>query len=145
MAKKKIKPVAIIVSKFNEEITNGLLEGALATFDKNGFDKRNIKIFYCPGAFEIPFVAKKLCRKKKYSAIICLGAVIKGETAHFEFISFAVSKGIQQVMLEFEIPISFGVLTTYTVEQAKARSSNDENNKGREAALSAIELLKMKL
>ncbi len=145
MAKKKIKPVAIIVSKFNEEITKGLLDGALATLHAHGFDKKSVKIFYCPGAFEIPFVAKKLCKKKKYSAIICLGAVIKGETAHFEFISSAVSRGIQQVMLEYEIPVIFGVITTYNEEQAKARSANDENNKGREAALAAIELLKLKI
>ncbi len=141
--KSKEKPVKIgvVVSKFNIEITEGLLKGALAELKKQSISDASIKIFHTPGAFEIPLTAKMLCKSKNYSAVICLGAVIKGETAHFEYISDVVSKAIMQLNLEYNIPVTFGVLTAYTDEQAKKRSSDDEYNKGREAASAALEMI----
>lgn len=134
---------AIVVSKFNEEITSGLLKGAMKVFDEQDFSDKNIKVVHCPGAFEIPLVAKTLIESKRYDSVICLGAVIRGETAHFEFISSAVTSGIARLNLDYNIPVTFGVLTCFTDEQAMKRSSDDENNKGSEAALAAIETLKL--
>jgi 6,7-dimethyl-8-ribityllumazine synthase len=135
--------IAIVVSEFNVEVTDGLLNGALGELSKNDVLPKAVKIFRCPGAFEIPQTARKLCKSKKYDAVICLGAVIKGETAHFEFISNAVSKGIMDLNLEFSIPVGFGVLTCLTEEQAIARSQNDENNKGAEATRAALDMIKL--
>ena len=131
--------VAILVSKFNEEITGGLLWGAREVLKEKNitFDEKDL--FWVPGAFEIPLIAKKLALSGRYQAIVALGCVIKGDTAHFEFISLGTSIGIQQVSLETGIPVSFGILTTYTDEQAQARSKKDAHNKGREAALAVIE------
>ena len=143
--KKSIKKIAIVVSSFNEEVTVGLLNGAVNTLKRNGFDEDRVNIFKCPGAFEIPFTAKKICESKKYSAVICIGAVIKGETAHFEYISAAVTSGISRLNLQYNIPVIFGVLTCFTEEQARARSSDNSENKGSEAALAAIEMMKMKV
>ena len=142
---KKDKPIkiAIAVSKFNESVTKGLLEGALKELTAGGISEKNIKVVMCPGAFEIPLTAKALCNSKKYSAVICLGAVIKGETAHFEYISEAVSKGIMKLNIEFGIPVTFGVLTCYTEEQAIERSKEGEANKGAEAARAALEMIKI--
>ncbi len=106
-----------------------MLSGALNELKNNGIAEKDIAVFRTPGAFEIPLTAKKLCLSKKYSAVICLGAVIKGETAHFEYISNAVSNGIMQVSLECGIPVSFGVLTAYTDEQAMERSKPGEATK----------------
>jgi len=132
--------LAIIQSKFNENISERLLAGALSCLRENGMDEKNIHIIKVPGAFEIPFTAEKLARRKKYDAIICLGAVIKGETAHFEYISNAAADGILQAGLKFETPVIFGVLTAYTEEQAEARAGEKENNKGWEAAEAALEM-----
>jgi 6,7-dimethyl-8-ribityllumazine synthase len=134
--------IAIVVSKFNENITKGLLNGALTELKKNGIKDKYIKVVECPGAFEIPYSAKYICETKKYDAVICLGAVIKGETAHFEYISQSVSYGIMQLTLKYRIPVIFGVLTCYNEEQAMARSSDNEYNKGTEAAKAALEMLK---
>jgi 6,7-dimethyl-8-ribityllumazine synthase len=142
-SKEKSVKIAVVVSKFNSEITEGLLKGALAELKKHSIAEDSIKIFHIPGAFEIPLTAKMLCKSKNYSAVICLGAVIKGETAHFEYISDVVSKAIMQLNLEYNIPVTFGVLTAYTDEQAIKRSSDDENNKGREAAAAALEMIGM--
>lgn len=139
--RKKKKTIAIVVSKFNNEVTEGLLNGALQVLNSNNFTGKDIRIVSCPGAFEISFIARKLCESKKFDAIICLGAVIKGQTAHFEFISYAVTHGILQLNLEFDIPVIFGILTCYTEEQALKRSGNDENNKGAEAARAALEMI----
>jgi 6,7-dimethyl-8-ribityllumazine synthase len=139
-SKKQIR-VAIIVSRYNNEITDGLLKGAFDELKRNDVPDDSVKVFHCPGAFEIPSIAKRLCKTKKYDAVVCLGAVIKGETAHFEYISSAVSIGIMNVSLEYNVPVSFGVLTCYTEEQAMHRSQNDENNKGAEAARSALEMI----
>lgn len=135
--------IAIIVSRFNEEVTGGLLKGAMGYLKDNSFSDKSIDIIYVPGAFEIPLTAKALCLTRKYCGIICLGAVIKGETAHFEYISNAVSNGLMSLNIEFNIPVSFGVLTCYTDEQAVKRSSDDEHNKGREAAGAVLDMIKL--
>jgi len=142
-AKKVSGRIAIIVSRFNEEVTGGLLSGAISVLHENKFDDKSITIVYIPGAFEIPLTAKHLCMSGKYCGIICLGAVIKGETAHFEYISSAVSNGIMSLNLEYNMPVSFGVLTCYTDEQAATRSSKDEHNKGREAAHAVLDMIKL--
>lgn len=131
---------AIIKSSFNLQVTEGLYQGAIDFFQENGITKDQIDLFEAPGAFEMPLLAKKIAKKKKYDGIVCLGCVIKGETAHFEFISLGVSFGIMQVMLKTEIPVSFGVLTVYSEDQAAKRSEPNEDNKGREAARACLEL-----
>jgi 6,7-dimethyl-8-ribityllumazine synthase len=131
---------AIILSKFNEFIGTRLLNGAIECFKKYKFDDENIDIIMVPGAFEIPVVADKLAVSKKYNGIIALGAVIRGETPHFDYISEAVSSGILNVSLKYGVPVIFGVLTTNTVEQALARSDSQKSNKGFDAALTAIEM-----
>lgn len=130
----------VIVSRFNQEITQGLLRGCLKSLKEAKVKKENVKVFEVPGSFEIPLVCKKLAKTKKFDGLISLGAVIKGETAHFDYIAKEVSDGIMRVMLDYNIPITFGVITTYNFDQAKVRSMDDEHNKGREAALAALEL-----
>lgn len=132
--------LALIVSQFNEEITQGLLKGARDHLDQNGY-LEHYDIYSAPGAFEIPILAQALARSKKYAGIICLGCVIKGETAHFEHISSSCATGIMQTMLTYQIPVTFGVLTTYTDEQALERSQPNSNNKGKEAASACLEVL----
>lgn len=130
---------AIITSRFNPEITNGLLEGALKYLSEKDIQQTSSDIFYAPGAFEIPILAQTLAKTGKYSGVICLGCVIKGETAHFEFISLAATYGIMQSMLNTQVPISFGVLTAYDDDQALQRSRADSHNKGRESAAACHE------
>lgn len=131
---------AVIVSRFNNEVTDGLLTGAKKyLLEKTGAES-TVETFYAPGAFEIPLLAQKLAQTKRYSGIICLGAVIKGETAHFEFISLGATIGTMQAMLNTGVPISFGILTTYTEEQALERIQDSPANKGREAAAACYEL-----
>ncbi|MGZ3693740.1 MAG: 6,7-dimethyl-8-ribityllumazine synthase [Bdellovibrionota bacterium] len=130
---------AIVVSDFNPKVTNGLLAGALEYFGKVGAKVTEKDIFRAPGAFELPLFAKKLASKKKYSGVVCLGCVIKGDTMHFEFISLAATMGILQVGLEYSKPVTFGVLTTITDEQAEARSRKNAENKGIEAAAACWE------
>lgn len=134
--------IAIIVAEFNPEVTVGLLEGAIDYLGSQKIDTPKTNIFSAPGAFEIPLIAQKLARTKRFDAVVCLGAVIKGDTAHFEFISLGATIGIQQVTLETGKPITFGILTTYTDEQAIIRSRKDAHNKGREAAAAAVESLR---
>ena len=131
--------LGIIVSQFNTEVTHGLKKGALDVLNEKGINGDQVQVFEAPGAFEIPLIAQTLAKSKKFDGIICLGCVIKGDTAHFEFISLGATMGIQQVSLETETPITFGILTTYTGEQALVRSLDDANNKGREAALACID------
>ena len=136
---------AIVVSRFNENVTNGLLQGALDYLKSKKSLTSTKDVFYAPGAFELPLIAKALAKKKKYAGVICLGCVVKGDTMHFEFISLAATMGILQAGLECGKPISFGVLTTITDEQAKARSRKNQENKGIEAAAAcweSAELLK---
>lgn len=135
--------IAIVVSRFNEEVTGGLLKGALDLLHENNFESKRITIVHCPGAFEIPLTAKHLCMTGKYCGVICLGAVIKGETAHFEYISNAVTNGIMTLNLEYNMPVSYGVITCYTDEQAVKRSSSDAHNKGREAASAVLDMIKL--
>ena len=131
---------AIVVSKFNEFIGNKLLEGAVECLKKHNYSDEDFDIIKVPGAFEIPMIAGKLAAKKQYDSIIALGAVIKGATPHFEYISNAVSTGCLEVSIKYGIPVVFGVLTTNTVEQAIERSNSKLGNKGWDAALTAIEM-----
>jgi len=130
----------IVVSRFNELITSKLLDGAIDCLKRHGAGEEDVEIFYCPGSFEIPLVAKKIAQTGKYNAIICLGAVIRGETPHFDYIASEVSKGIAQVQLETGVPVAFGILTTDDVEQALNRAGIKSGNKGWDAALTAIEM-----
>ena len=130
---------AIVVSQFNQEVTGGLLKGAKGFLHGKRAPVRDEDIFQAPGAFELPLIARQLARKKRYAGVICLGCVIKGDTMHFEFISLAAASGILQAGLETGKPISFGVLTTLTEEQALSRSRNDAHNKGIEAAAACWE------
>ena len=131
----------IVVSRFNSLITEKLLEGAIDCIVRHGGDQENITVVRVPGAFEIPLIAKKMAKSGKYDAIICLGAVIRGSTPHFDYVASEVSKGIALVGLETEVPISFGILTTDTLEQAIERAGTKMGNKGFDAALSAIEMV----
>ncbi|MGA9295068.1 MAG: 6,7-dimethyl-8-ribityllumazine synthase [Ignavibacteriaceae bacterium] len=131
---------AIIVSKFNEFIGNKLLEGAVDCLKKHSYTENDFDLIKVPGAFEIPIIAGKIASQKKYNAIIALGAVIKGATPHFDYISNAVSTGCAKVSLKYNVPVVFGVLTTNTVEQALERSNSKLGNKGWDAALTAIEM-----
>jgi 6,7-dimethyl-8-ribityllumazine synthase len=133
--------LAIVVSQFNPEVTHGLRDGALAYLAENGVTLSSRDVFSAPGAFETPLIAKRLAQSG-YDGVICLGCVIKGDTAHFEYISEATAHGLMQVGLETGKPVTFGILTVYTDEQAVARSRNDEHNKGREAAAACLEALK---
>ncbi|WDV46585.1 6,7-dimethyl-8-ribityllumazine synthase [Clostridiaceae bacterium M8S5] len=132
----------IIASRFNEFIVGKLLEGAIDGLVRHGVNEDNIDIIWVPGAFEIPLMAKVLS-KKDYDGIICLGAVIKGHTPHFDYVSSEVSKGIASVSLESEKPIIFGVLTTNNLEQAIERAGSKSGNKGYEAAVTAIEMVNL--
>jgi 6,7-dimethyl-8-ribityllumazine synthase len=131
----------IAASRFNDFISGRLIEGAIDAIVRSGGDEKNIRIVRVPGAFELPLAAKKMAKSGKYDAIICLGAVIRGATPHFEYISSEVAKGIAMVGLETEVPISFGVLTTDTIEQSIERAGSKMGNKGWDAAMSAIEMV----
>ena len=131
---------AIIVSRFNEFITNKLLGGAVDCLKRNDADENNITVAWVPGAFEIPAVAAKLAESKKYDAIICLGTVIRGATPHFDYVSAEVTKGVGQLSLKSSMPVIFGVLTTDTIEQAVERAGTKAGNKGFDAAMAAIEM-----
>jgi 6,7-dimethyl-8-ribityllumazine synthase len=131
---------AIIVSRFNDFICSRLAEGAMDALLRHGADAEALKIVKVPGAFEIPLVAKRLSLSGHYDAVICLGAVIRGATSHFEYVAAEVSKGIASVALETDVPITFGILTTDNLEQAIERAGSKAGNKGFEAAMVAIEM-----
>ncbi len=131
---------ALIVSRFNDFISDRLMSGALDALLRSGVKDEDIDIVKVPGAFEIPLVAKKLVKKKKYDAVICLGAVIRGATPHFEYVSAEVSKGIATVSIESGVPVIFGIITTDTIEQAIERAGTKAGNKGWSAAMSALEM-----
>ncbi len=133
----------IIVSRFNSFISDRLLEGAIDTLTRHGAANEQITVVKAPGAFELPLVAKKLADSEKYDALICLGAVIRGGTPHFEYVSSEMTKGIASVSLQAGLPIAFGVLTTDSVEQAIERAGTKAGNKGVEAAMSAIEMVNL--
>lgn len=130
----------IVVSRFNEFISSRLLSGALDTLKRHGAVEEEVEIAWVPGAFEIPLAAKKMAKSGKYDAVICLGAVIRGSTPHFDYVSNEVSKGIAAVSLGTETPVAFGVLTTDNIEQAIERAGTKSGNKGGDAALTAIEM-----
>ena len=131
---------AIVVSRFNYHITAKLLEGAERCMRDHGVPENNRKVIFCPGAFELPQVAQRLAEQKKWDAIICLGAIIRGETPHFEYISTETARGIQDVALRFSLPVVFGVLTTDSEQQALDRVGGLQGHKGWDAALTAIEM-----
>ena len=130
----------IVVSRFNDFITSNLLTGAMDVFSQYGVKEDDLKVLKVPGAFELPQAARKLCSIGNFDAIVCLGAVIRGETSHFDYICAEASRGMGQVGLEFNIPVLFGVLTTENLEQAVSRSGSGFSNKGRETALAAVEM-----
>lgn len=134
---------AIVVADFNRDITEKLLEGALKRLNQSGIDSQHITVIHVPGAIEIPLTAKLLARTKKYSTIICLGAVIRGDTDHYDYVCQQVSYGCQHIMLELEIPVIFGILTTQNLEQAYARVGGPQGHKGIEAADAAIKMAKV--
>ena len=130
----------VVVSRVNEFITSRLLDGALDALTRSGVRPDDVEIVRVPGAFEIPITAKKMAQMRRYDAVICLGALIRGETPHFDYLSAAVTQGVAQVALESGIPLSFGVLTTNSLEQAIERAGAKQGNKGWEAAIGAIEM-----
>lgn len=134
------KKFAIVVARFNDFIGDRLTGGALDALTRCGARSEDIDLVKVPGAFEIPLIAKKMAMVKKYNAVICLGAVIRGATSHFDYVSSEVSKGIAQVSIESEIPVIFGVLTTDTIEQAIERAGTKAGNKGWDAAMAAVEM-----
>jgi 6,7-dimethyl-8-ribityllumazine synthase len=134
---------AIVVSRFNESITTKLLDGCLDTLHRHGANKSSIETIWCPGAFEIPFVAKQAALANRFDAIICLGAVIRGETPHFDYVCEQATRGIGQVGLETNVPIIFGVLTTDNMEQALDRVGGKSGHKGSEAAAASIEMVNL--
>lgn len=134
---------AIVIARFNDFIGSKLLEGCVDALKRHGVDDDNIEVIWVPGAFEIPLVAKKLAKSSKYSAVITLGAVIKGSTPHFDYVSAEVSKGVAQVALQSDIPVIFGVLTTDNIEQAIERAGTKAGNKGADAAKTAIEMVNL--
>lgn len=132
--------VAIVVSRFNRSVTGGLLDGALQALREHGVDEGSIDVLHVPGAFEITLAAAEAARTGRYAAVICLGAVVRGETPHFEFIAREVSRGVGEAACRHRVPMAFGVLTTETVEQALARAGEGHGNKGYEAAVVALEM-----
>ncbi len=134
------KTFAIVISRFNEFITGKLLDGALDCLTRHGASDDDIDVCWVPGSFEVPMVARRVAASGKYNAVLCLGAVIRGQTPHFDYVAAEVSKGVAQVGLEANCPVTFGVLTTDTIEQAIERAGTKAGNKGADAALAAIEL-----
>ena len=142
LVSKEIK-IGIVASRFNEFITAKLLSGAIDGLLRHDVDEENISVAWVPGAFEIPLIAKKMAKSGKYDAVICLGAVIRGATSHYDYVCNEVSKGIAAVSLETGIPVLFGVVTTENIEQAIERAGTKSGNKGYDCALSAIEMLNL--
>ena len=135
------KKFGLVVSRFNDFITARLLEGALDGLRRHGVAEADVEIAWVPGAFEIPLLAKKMAESGKYDAVICLGAVIRGSTSHYDYVCNEAAKGIAQVSMESGIPVMFGVVTTDTITQAIERAGTKAGNKGYDAALGAIEMV----
>ncbi len=134
---------ALVVGRFNSFITESLLSGAVDTLKRHGVPEDNMTVVYAPGAYEIPLVAQRLVNSKQYDAIVALGAVIRGGTPHFDYVAGECAKGLATVSLQHDIPISFGVLTVDTIEQAIERAGTKAGNKGAEAALSTLEMVSL--
>ena len=135
--------VAVIAARWNGEITDGLLSGAIKALTRHGIDQNNIEIFRVPGAFELPLASQRAARTGRFSAIISLGCVIRGDTPHFDYVCSETTRGIGQVSLNENLPVAFGLLTTDNLEQSLERSGDNSENKGEEAALTALEMLTM--
>jgi 6,7-dimethyl-8-ribityllumazine synthase len=138
-----MKNYAIVVSEFNQEITSKLLEGALQRFAEHGITEKNLKIVHVPGAVEIPLAAQLLIKRHNIQAVICLGAVIRGDTDHYDYVCQMVSQGCMQVMLQHDTPVIFGILTTDNEEQALERVGGSHGHKGRDAVDTAIEMRRL--
>jgi len=136
----KGKKFGIIASRFNDFITKELISGCIDTLVRHGTQEKDLMLAWVPGAFEIPLVAQRLAKSKSYDAVICLGTVIRGSTPHFDYIASEVAKGIAKVSQDTGLPVIFGIITADTIEQAVERAGTKEGNKGRDAALSAIEM-----
>ena len=136
----KGKKFAIVISRFNEFISSKLLEGCIDTLSRHGVQENSIDVVWVPGAFEIPMIAQKCAKSKKYDAVICLGTVIRGATPHFEFVASEAAKGVAKISLDTSVPCIFGIITADNIEQAIERAGTKDGNKGRDAALSAIEM-----
>jgi 6,7-dimethyl-8-ribityllumazine synthase len=136
----KGKKFALVVSRFNDFITEKLLSGALDTLIRSGAEDKDIEVVKVPGSFEIPLVAMKMAKTNRFDAVICLGAVIRGSTPHFDYVSAEVSKGVAMAGMESNIPVIFGVITTDTIEQAIERAGTKAGNKGSSAAMAAVEM-----
>ncbi len=137
----KGKKFGIVASRFNDFMTKQLVSGCMDTLVRHGAQDRDLTIVWVPGAFEIPSIAGKMARSKAYDAVICLGTVIRGQTPHFDFVASEASKGIAKVAQDSNIPVIFGIITADTIEQAVERSGAKDGNKGKDAALSAIEMI----
>jgi len=135
--------VAIIASRFNHLITDRLIEGAKDAFLRNGGDEKNLDLILVPGAFEIPFVLKRALKQDIYNGIVCVGAVIRGATPHFDYVSAEATKGIANTTLQYDTPVTFGLLTTDTIEQAIERAGTKAGNKGFEAMMGLIEMINL--
>ncbi len=132
--------IGVVVARFNEFVTRKLLEGALAALERHGVNGEDISVFWVPGSFELPLVARTEALSGKLDAVVCLGAVIRGETAHFDYVAGQAASGIARASQDSGVPVTFGVLTTDTVEQAINRAGGKSGNKGYDAAVSAIEM-----
>jgi len=135
--------VAVVAARFNAAIVERLLEGALETLERHGLPAAAVDVARVPGAFEIPLAAQRLAASRRYQAVIALGAVIRGDTPHFEYVAGECARGLMQVGLESGVPVLFGVLTVEDLAQAEARAGRDQGNKGREAALAALEMISL--
>ena len=135
--------IGIVAARFNEFIVSKLLSGALDCLKRHDVDDNNIDVAWVPGAFEIPLIAQKMAKSQKYDAIICLGAVIRGSTSHYDYVCNEVSKGVAQTALNTGVPVLFGVLTTENIEQAIERAGTKSGNKGFDCALSALEMVSL--
>jgi 6,7-dimethyl-8-ribityllumazine synthase len=133
--------LGVVVSRYNQFITEKLLDGALDGFKSHGGEDENVTIIHVPGAFEIPLIVEKMAASGKYDALVCLGAVIRGDTPHFDYVCDAVTRGIGDAVRTYKIPIGFGVLTTNDVQQAMERAGSKDANKGYEALLTAVEMV----
>ncbi|HEV8598138.1 MAG TPA: 6,7-dimethyl-8-ribityllumazine synthase [Gemmatimonadales bacterium] len=131
---------AVVASRFNQEVTQKLVEGALAALTRHGAAAEAVDLIWVPGAWELPMAARRLLATERYAAVVAVGAVIRGETAHFDYIASEASRGLAQVAAEYDRPVSFGVLTCDTTEQAEARAGGEHGNKGWDAAVAALEM-----